>query len=480
MVTAGPVLTDVSGETVDLADVQGNILRGYRKAQVRHVVLEVLDARKARAWLAATTGSDRTTAPAITRAAHWGDQPPHVCFNVGLTFAGLTALGVPDSTSRMFPEAFREGMAARAPKLGDWGSSAPEHWYPWFRNSAAVHAIATLHANTAALLDEHERVLTSGPGAQAFKVLGRNDGARFDGEAVHFGYRDNISEPRFANIHSPDKYDDQPLAPLGTVLLGYSTAFEQVTWNVPNPPVFGRNGAFNAFRVLEQDVAAFESFLDRAADQLLASPAASELLPPGSGQDAVLRRSSMREVVAAKLCGRWRTGTPLALSPRDPAPSPPVSNTAYDYGDDPQGVSCPIGSHTRRTNPRGGKIVQRIANHSRRIVRRGIPYGPKFDPNEPDGIERGLLGNFICADLSAQFEAMQYDWINLGLQDPRITGSNDPLLGSNQANSSWFELPTSQGPIRLQGFPQFVRTRGGAYTFFPSVSALRWIGSLQG
>ena len=124
--------------------------------------------------------------------------------------------------------------------------------------------------------------------------------------------------------------------------------------------------------------------------------------------------------------------------------------------------------------------MQRVANHTRRLVRRGMPYGPRLDTTHhdaDDGVERGLLGNFICADLSAQFEAIYYDWINLGLQDPRITGSNDPLLGANQEDASWFDVVTSKGSVRLRGLPRFVRTRGGAYTFLPSISALRWIGS---
>lgn len=479
--TDGAAKSLIRDETVDLADVQGNILRGYRKARVRHVVVQVVDAARARSWIRATVGSDRSVAPAITRAAHWGERPPEVCFNLGFTWAGLNALGLPPSATRSFPEAFRDGMAARAIKLGDLGPSAPEQWHPWFRTADAVHFIASLHANTVEQLDEGERLLTSGLGAQAFKILGANEGYRFDGDFVHFGYRDNISEPRFAGIHAADKYDDQPLAPFGTVLLGYRTAFERVTWGLPDPPVLGLNGAFNAYRVLEQDVVGFEAFLDGAATQLLGDRVAAELLAPPLLEPSATeadRRRAMREVVAAKLCGRWRTGTPVALSPRDPSPHPPVSDTAFDYADDGEGLRCPLGAHARRANPRGATIVQRIANHTRRIVRRGIPYGSKFDPAKPDTLERGLLGNFICADLSAQFEAMQYDWINLGLQDPRITGSNDPLLGANEEQTSWFDLPTTEGAVRFRGLPRFVRTRGGAYTFFPSISALRWIGSL--
>ena len=106
-------------------------------------------------------------------------------------------------------------------------------------------------------------------------------------------------------------------------------------------------------------------------------------------------------------------------------------------------------------------------------------YDPaKRNRDEPEP-ERGLLGNFIGASLGAQFEAMSCDWLNLGLQDPRITGSNDPITGTNNPDTSWFDLPLKSGDtIRLRGLPEFVSTRGGAYTFLPSLSAIRYLGSL--
>ena len=73
---------------------------------------------------------------------------------------------------------------------------------------------------------------------------------------------------------------------------------------------------------------------------------------------------------------------------------------------------------------------------------------------------------------------MSCDWLNLGLQDPRITGSNDPISGANGPGTSWFDLPLKSGSaIRLRRLPQFVSTRGGAYTFLPSLSAIRFLGS---
>ena len=471
----------VSIVAVDLADVQGNILRGYRTQRVRHLVLRVADLASARRWIGATAGDDRALAPAITPAAEWVHKP-ETFFNLGITFAGLRALRLPASSLESFPAPFVEGMAARNVKLGDLGESAPETWIEPFRDAERVHVIASIYADEVAALDDVQRGALAGLAGHTFELVGVLDGALYDGNTVHFGYRDNISQPRFEGIHDPSLFPDpQPLAPLGTVLLGHPTAFEGVTWRVPQPTSLGNNGAFNAFRILAQDTAAFETFLDDAADAVFRDRFAEELLPLGA-EAAITpngtRRDAMREIVAAKLCGRWRDGTPLELSPLNPSPKPGVSDTDFDFVDDSAGLRCPVGAHTRRCNPRGAKIVQRVANGTRRLVRRGMPYGPPFDREHPDDVERGLLGNFLCADLAAQFESVQYDWLNLGLQHPELTGTNDPLLGANDTAESRFDIPTASGSITLTGLPRFVRTRGGAYTFLPSLTALRHIGAM--
>ncbi|MBR0696033.1 hypothetical protein [Bradyrhizobium lablabi] len=459
----------------DAADVQGNILRGYRKLRVRHLMLEIADRIAARRWLAASTSGRDEGIPQITRGS-WGDAKPDSCFNIGLTYEGLQALGTPGSSLKTFPNEFIQGMSARALKLGDVGKSAPEKWPSPFDDPRRIHLIATIYADEVAQLDQvQRRALADG---NALRLLGTREGCCFPDDQVHFGYRDNITQPRFAEVHDPQRYDDgQPMAPLGTVLLGYSTNFEGLKWRVPQPDALGLNGTFNAFRVLEQDVVGFEEYLDRTATDLLANPQVDELLPRGAeAKIASSRRAALRELVAANLCGRWRDGTPLALSAD--APDPGVDRTKFDYADDSR---CPYGAHIRRCNPRGGQIVQRVANNSRRLVRRGMPYGPAYDPEKPDRakIERGLLGNFIGASLGAQFEAMSCDWLNLGLQDPRVTGSNDPIVGANDTETSWFDLPLKSGAtIRLRGLPRFVHTRGGAYTFLPSLSAIRFLGAL--
>ncbi|WKA26910.1 Dyp-type peroxidase [Bradyrhizobium roseum] len=466
----------------DLSDLQGNILRGYtRKPYVRYLILEVADRIAARRWLAAAISGRDHDVPQIT-TGDWGKARPDTCFNIGLTYEGLRALGTPTASLEMFPNEFIEGMTARAIKLGDVGQSAPETWPSPFDEPGRIHLIATIYAEKIEQLDHvQQRALDR----NALRLLGMREGYNFNGDFVHFGYRDNIMQPRFEGVHDPERHaDGQPMAPLGTVLLGHKTNLEGLLWRVPQPAELGHNGTFNAFRVLRQDVVGFENYLDQAASDLLKHTQVDEVLPPGAETKicqvlsikSPSRHAALREVVAANLCGRWRDGTPLALSAD--LPDPGVDQARFDYDHNSR---CPYGAHIRRCNPRGGQIVQRVANNSRRLVRRGVPYGPAYDPATPNGDqpERGLLGNFIGASLGAQFEAMSCDWLNLGLQDPRITGSNDPITGTNDPATSWFDLPLkSGGTIRLRGFPEFVSTRGGAYTFLPSLSAIRYLGSL--
>ena len=469
----------------DLSDLQGNVLRGYKdKPYVRYLILEIADRVAARRWLAAAISGRDHDVPQIT-SGNWGKAKPQTCFNIGLTYEGLRALGTPGASLAMFPNEFIEGMTARALKLGDVGASAPDTWPSPFNEPQRIHLIATIHAENVEQLDQvQQRALDR----NALTLLGMREGKGFADDVVHFGYRDNIMQPRFEGIHDPERHaDGQPLAPLGTVLLGYPTNLEGLQWRVPQPAELGHNGTFNAFRILKQDVVGFEKYLDQAAADLLAHPKVDEVLPPGADLNICQalsitppsRHAALREVVAANLCGRWRDGTPLALSADMPDAN--VDRAKFDYDENSR---CPYGAHIRRCNPRGGHIVQRVANNSRRLVRRGVPYGPAYKRDESgdsgsDEPERGLLGNFIGASLGAQFEAMSCDWLNLGLQDPRITGSNDPITGTNDPATSWFDLPLKSGDtIRLRGLPEFVSTRGGAYTFLPSLKAIRYLGSL--
>ncbi len=458
-------LVDPDLPGLDLRQLQGNILRSYGRTYnyVRHLALSVVGPARARAALAAMVAADGSM-PAVTRA----DVIPKLadmrtCLNLGITYTGLQAFGLPKTSLDTFPREFRQGMVARAGHLGDVGASAPENWIPGLADDRRVHLLVTIYAQSKEDIDPVSNRVLDAQGCRAFAPVTAEplDGAIFDDERVHFGYRDGIAGPRFEHIHPPDP-KKAPLSPFGVVLLGHAVPSLGMTWRVPQPDMLGVNGTFGAFRVLHQDSAAFEAFL----------------LETSRDTDCSV------DEVAAKLCGRWRNGVPLVLAPTkeladEMEENPDLDDFGYRLADR-DGIRCPIGSHVRRSNPRDSHIVQRGTNNHRLVVRRGMPFGPMYDPADPSSkdVRRGLLGNFLCASLSAQFESLQRDWLNLGLQDPRITGTNDPLVGDNDGKTSEFRWTTSKGrEVVTRRLPSFVRTEGGAYHFIPSIPAMRWIGA---
>ncbi|MGH3699196.1 MAG: Dyp-type peroxidase [Pseudonocardiaceae bacterium] len=441
---------------VELADVQGLILRGYTMPVARHIGLSMHDLRAVRGFLAALAGGEPAV-PSVTTGEPWAVKPD-CCVNVGITYRGLAALGVPPQHLASFPTEYVQGAAARAGIVGDTGASAPEHWLSWLVDPG-LHLLLSLFAQSIDALESTTKQLEQAwsPGCVE---LGRRDGQALPGDIAHFGYRDGFSQPTIENAPPTGLPDHLPLAPLGAFLLGYPSQPVDFTYPVPMPPQLGANGSFAAFRVLAQDVDAFAEFLTHQAS----------------------RTGMSEELLAAKLCGRWRNGMPLVLSPDTDTPDPPIPPAALNdfdyvgnYGDE-QGYRCPIGSHIRRMYPRGERVVGN-ASHKHRVVRRGIPYGPPYDPAHPrDGQERGLLGMFIGVSLGDQFEFLMTSWANAG----HFTGGlgheeKDPLIGACPDGTGRFSIPRREGPIVLDGFSRFVTTRGGAYCFLPSITGIRYL-----
>jgi len=467
---------------LDYGDIQGTILRGYRVDYARHFVLGVVDAGAARRFLGSLVNGVGSGLPQVTTAARWTVKPR--CFlNLGMTCSGLAALGVPQATLNGFPAAFVRGAtdAATAELVGDVGASAPSEWTGGLSDGEAVHVLLSLWAlESHAVIEEASAVLRAAFSG-AFQELSACDAAALADNKVHFGYTDNISQPHVEGA-PPTKRprpDQQPVAPVGEFLLGHQNQYGG-TYTV-SPTELSTNSSFAAFRVLEQDVAGFEEFLD--------------VYSAKAGVDV--------ETLAAKVCGRWRSGVPLVLSPDTGTPSPPLPADQindYDYVspdpalDDTFGYRCPVGSHMRRANPRGQKVVGG-GQHLHRIIRRAMPYGPPYDPLTPDAEPRGLIGWFITADITNQFEFLMSQWVNLPdfvMSVPGPAGANpvknisgqDVLLGANDPATSSFTLPsppsgtTPWSNRRLTGFSPYVTTRGGAYCYLPSITALGYLATL--
>ena len=465
---------------INYSDVQGTILRGYRVDMARHFVLGITDPVAAGALIGALV-SDSDDVPRITTARWWKVKPE--CFvNIAFTAAGLARLGVTPAQLKSFDAAFVRGAtdAKSATSVGDTGESAPSNWIGGFANGDAVHVILSLWVDDRPQILESESARLRKAFAGCMTVLSAHDAIALPDNHVHFGYRDNIAQPRVLGA-PPRKYpvpDDQPVVATGEFLLGYLNE-SKGTYRV-QPTQLSMNSSYAAFRILEQDSAAFEAFLTEYA----------------------AKAKIDRELLAAKVCGRWRNGNPLTLKPDAPGEVLPMSqlndfnyvNEKAPANDDTLGLHCPLGSHIRRNNPRNQPIVG-AGSRLHRIVRRAMPYGPAYDPDKPDTTPRGLIGYFINANLRSQFEFLSSQW-NLsndfvksafgpnpdeGNAFFNISGQ-DPFLGVNDPATSSFTLARAgkdgENNKTITGFSRTVTTRGGAYVFLPSITGLRYLATL--
>jgi deferrochelatase/peroxidase EfeB len=448
----------VPSSGLDLADVQGLIVRGYTMPRARHLLLRIDTPGVARGLLASLVDGSAGR-PQVTTGAPWAGKP-ECCLNVAITFAGLTALDLPADSLASFPEEFATGAAARAERVGDVGTSAPEHWLPVFTDPG-LHLVVSLFGQDDAAVDRATTDVLAGT-SPGLTEIGRLDAALLDGRVDHFGYVDGISQPTIESAPPTGPPDTMPVAATGQFLLGHPSQHQNFSYPVPAPDALGRNGSFAAFRMLAQDVDAFAALLT----------------------DQSRRTGLPEELIAAKMCGRWRNGTPLVLSPGTDAPQPPLSPDQLNdfdyvgrYGDE-RGLACPAGAHIRRMYPRGSRVAGN-GSHKHRIVRRGLTYGPAYDPRRPhDGVERGLLGMFIGVSLRDQFEFLMAHWANDGLFAAGLGRSKDPILGANDDGAGTFPVPGPGGATVLTGLPRLVTTRGGAYCFLPSLTAIRHLAAM--
>ena len=471
--------------SLDVRDIQGNLLRGFGHHHARHFALAVGDPAGGRALIGGLLPGEEPVETNVTTAEHWGDDEPTHCLNVGVTWPGLQALGVPDAVLATFPDAFRAGSAARskAPDpdyahgigLGDVGAGAPANWVVGGDATPPVHLLLSLYMRDPDGLERVSAVLRDQFAAHALTEVSAHDGTAIgDRGEVHFGYRDGIAQPRMPDFHGRQYADMQPEAGAGDFLLGrdHSNRYGG-NYLGDVPPALGDNATYGAFRIQRQDVRAFESLLDAGA--------------AATGLD--------REAVAAKLMGRWRNGTPVALSPDTPDPQPPLSEEElndFDYVprpghrglyDDTHGSRCPVGAHIRRLNPRGATVMG--MPHTRRILRRSMPYGPRLDsaaPPAPDEPERGLIGYFMCGDLEMQFEFIQRVWANQDIATPGLRDTRDPIVGTQPGGGGHFAIPSANGgpPVVLEDVPNLVTTRGSLYCLLPGIGGLRHLAGLPG
>ena len=189
--------------------------------------------------------------------------------------------------------------------------------------------------------------------------------------------------------------------------------------------------------------------------------------------------------LAAKCVGRWPSGASLVMFP-DGDPGGTHENDDFEYADqDPDGMKCPFGSHLRRNNPRDtmrwyDKDQSLKVSNRHRIIRRGRTYElPATKENEA---EIGL--HFICfnTDIEMQFEFIQHTWANNN-QSEHYSDDIDILIGMQEKHNpdqsrGQFTIPNKPVNEYYEGWEQFVTIHGGAYYFFPSITALKYLTTI--
>jgi Dyp-type peroxidase family len=397
---------------LDLADIQGNILRPYGRFGfpfTRHLFFNITDAAAGRCFIERLRFQ-------VTTAERWrgvdegpesnAPERPVVAMNIGVTFLGLLALNLPTLTLSGFPSEFIDGMAARFEILGDTGLSAPENWDEIWRQSRLVtdrrvHLWVSLNAGakpdgtpTDDLAIRTEWVKTQMP--QGISLLSGHagpsteyqdsaaimattpDGTVYPTPQEHFGFVDGIGDPVFAGQYEPGVEAIAVIgsgkllpggtwAPLATgeFMLGHPNEAQELP-PTPQPWLFTRNGTFMVYRKLHENVASFNNYIAAQAQTLEGVP------------DPI----AASETIKAKMVGRWPDGLPVELAPtyaeaqalaalwadipgiyaktsktRTVAEKKRLADyevliTNFTYTGDTEGQKCPFGAHIRRANPR--------------------------------------------------------------------------------------------------------------------------------
>ncbi len=353
----------------------------------------------------------------------------------------------------------------------------------------------------------------------ASAVFQDHGGMKIPTPKEHFGFTDGIGDPVFEGQYPPEKEkvavigrgkrmnpEDgwEPIA-TGEFILGHPDESQELP-PTSVPPEFMNNGTFMAYRKLHENVGTFDAVLQEEAKAFAAE------------MDVSMEEAN--ETLRAKMAGRWSDGVPLAVIPTytewvqfgknngfdDPDPlkalenqrrylsSPAVSD--FRYADDMAGYKCPAGAHLRRMNTRDyldpenkagidpatgeqykNATADSALNKRRRILRRGLPYGPANLDHKTDDTEQGVAMMLMGTSLFRQFEFVQQQWIQYGL-DFHEGNNTCPLLG-NHDHHHRHTVPSDpksgKPPYVMSKLKTFVECRGGDYFFIPSMTAIRMI-----
>ena len=473
-------------EKLEEADIQGYIVRGYKRMMYsRYVMLHVTDAAAAKAFLKNISGS-------ITNVTHF---PKSNCLNIAFTAQGLRALGMNEENLSNFRREFYEGMTTphRQRILADCDSSAPEKWRWGGPNNEEAHILLMVFGADEATAISYYKQLEQQFIASGLKNVFELDGQTLPFNKEHFGFRDGISQPLIKG--SDRKGPEQDYVNAGEFIMGYKNEYNVYPdtpiltkdqgnmSDLPYDPMgtgkkdIGRNGSYMVMRQLQEDVDGYWTFMNEKT----------------KNEDGSINvQESVK--LASKMMGRWPSGAPLS---RFPDADPAGDNKEVDYyteyftyqDSDKEGLKCPFGSHIRRTNPRDAfedngveKSFKLTRRH--RIIRRARLYGQPFagsPTNHKPETEVGLMFTCFNADIGRQFEFISYTWANYP-KFLQLYNDPDPVSGIREVcppgTEQTFTIPAKPVNKYITGMKSFVTVRGGAYFFFPSITTINYLTTI--
>ena len=481
-------------------EIQGDILAGFNKDHRVYLFYNFPNQANGRSWLkelipfiAKTKDVAAFNAQfSAALAANHGVDPPNLkatWVNISLTFSGLTMLFNANSRAAsdittLFPH-FAQGPASDEVAFtnGDRdfnhpsdpnNLSDPKNWK--FGSDNRIHAMLNIQSDDPYALSvkvQEQQALANKHGLQQlFMQAGETLPQPLTGHE-HFGFKDGISQPAVAGFSAPNPHDPNPdpQAPLGHALGSPGTeiirAGEFILGEpVENDPTFPAqtfpptflsslnwmvNGSFQVVRRLNQNVAGFRDGITSA-------------LPTDGSMNA--------DMLGAKLVGRWKSGTPIDLSPdKDNNLTDDASVNNFNFASDAQGLRCPRFAHIRKVYPRDHDFA---GNRAKRIIRRGIPFGPPFDQDAT--AERGLFFVAYMESIEGQFEFLMSAWVNSSSFPFDVPQGPDVIIASEFGAGPCTIQRQGKPPLQ-HSFKRFVETSGTLYTFVPSLSALNQLAN---
>jgi Dyp-type peroxidase family len=478
---------------LDLHEIQGDVLVGLQKNFENFIFFKIIDVPAFKAAMRQhVIGQITTTLQAHERnllnhrRKRLGEKmiEPWLGLNVSFTKDGLTALLGSGRTK--LSASFEDGAEAASLALND---PSPSTWLSQFR-SDRIDGVFFVTGPEETFVTNHSQALLTGLGNSVKEVYSEIGHVRPEAARghEHFGFLDGVSQPGIRGLtqRSNPKLEPNQGLPGQDLIWPGEFVFGYPGQN-PNDPVaqgpppagpevpWVGNGSLMVFRRLEQRVPEFNTFIRQQAEAL--------------GMDS--------ELLASRMVGRWRHGSPLLLAPLQDniaLGKDPELNNDFEYSSDPFQRACPYAAHIRKTNPRNDPNENKAAVQTHRIIRAGIPFGPEVGPDETTATarskSRGLM--FVCyqTSIQRQFEFIQSKWANNidfvggkkrppGRHRENVTPHFDPIIGQAPAGERRsMDEPVSNYPggdtTSTLDIPQpWVVLTAAAYFFVPSITALR-------